>query len=242
MGVSTNTGPRAPATEAESAPAPTAPPEPLTQDACLDRLRDLRYPPGTSCPTCGRPSRFHRVRGRSAFACQHCGRHVYPTAGTVFERSPIDLPRWVRAVELVRADRAAATPEVLARELGVTPRTATRMLERVLPLAEIEGEPLLAGVRGTPPARRPRRAARAAEAIPDPVPQPAPILRPPAPGARRDGAASSTLLESVRGEVVANLAVLRSELEAAEQRARVASDEVDRLRALVARLERLAGE
>lgn len=45
--------------------------------ACLDYLRDLFYPQETECPGCGKPSRFHRIKGRSAYSCQHCGHHVY---------------------------------------------------------------------------------------------------------------------------------------------------------------------
>ncbi len=71
------------------------------EDACLDYLRDLAFPSGTACPKCKRASRFHRVRGRSAYSCQYCGSHVYPTAGTIFRRSTTDLPTWFRAIQLV---------------------------------------------------------------------------------------------------------------------------------------------
>src|SRR4051812_40506588 len=42
-------------------------------DACLDYLKERFYPNGTPCPKCGKPSRFHRIRSRSAYSCQFCG-------------------------------------------------------------------------------------------------------------------------------------------------------------------------
>ncbi len=51
-----------------------------TNDACLDYLKARYYPDGTPCPKCSKPSRFHRIAGRSAYSCQFCGHHVYPTA------------------------------------------------------------------------------------------------------------------------------------------------------------------
>src|SRR6266568_2421665 len=43
-----------------------------TNEACLNYLRDRFYPNGTPCPKCGKPSRFHKIKGRSAYSCQHC--------------------------------------------------------------------------------------------------------------------------------------------------------------------------
>jgi len=51
-----------------------------TDDACLEFLKERSYPAGTACPLCGKATRFHRIAGRSAYSCQYCGHHVYPTA------------------------------------------------------------------------------------------------------------------------------------------------------------------
>ena len=56
---------------------------------CLDYLRDKFYPAGTPCPKCERASKFHPIKGRSAYSCQHCGHHVYPTADTIFHKSTL---------------------------------------------------------------------------------------------------------------------------------------------------------
>src|SRR6478736_7983850 len=71
-------------------------------DACLDYLKDKFYADGTACPKCEKASKFHRITGRSAYSCQYCGHHVYPTAGTIFHKSRTSLRLWFRAIELVR--------------------------------------------------------------------------------------------------------------------------------------------
>ena len=117
------------------------------EDACLDYLRDLTFPSGTACPKCKRPSRFHRVRGRSAYSCQYCGTHVYPTAGTIFRRSTTDLPTWFRAIQLVGSRPGAVTARELEEELGVTRPTASRMLARIVPVVEVGPERLFLSAR-----------------------------------------------------------------------------------------------
>jgi len=62
--------------------------------SCLDRIMAEQYC-GTefSCPACGADSKFHRITKRRAYACQHCGHHIYPCVGTPFEKSRTNLTR-----------------------------------------------------------------------------------------------------------------------------------------------------
>ena len=57
--------------------------------------RPSSYADGTECPKCGKASKFHRISGRTAYSCQFCGHHVYPTAGTIFHKSTVSLQFWV---------------------------------------------------------------------------------------------------------------------------------------------------
>src|SRR4051794_36628865 len=70
-------------------------------DSCLNFLKEKFYADGTACPKCGKPSKFHRIRGRSAYSCQFCAAHVYPTAGTIFHKSTTSLQLWFWAIYLV---------------------------------------------------------------------------------------------------------------------------------------------
>ena len=200
------------------------------EDACLDYLRDLVFPAGAACPKCERPSRFHRVRGRSAYSCQHCGCHVYPTAGTIFRRSTTDLRIWFRGIALVSAQPGTVTAGDLEGELGVSRPTASRMLARIVPVVELGPELLFTS---TAPQQ-----GRAPKPAPRPVPKP--VTKGEAPAA--PGPPPELLSpDLVRGELLASLAGLRADLHEAELKASDAVEEVDALREAVASIERLAG-
>ena len=98
--------------------------------ACLAWLwKSLYAPDGSSaiCKHCRTVRRFHRVGGRRAYACDSCGRHVYPTAGTFLENSRLNLAAWFTAAMLVRPGEAPVTAEALARRLSVNYKTALRV-------------------------------------------------------------------------------------------------------------------
>src|SRR5438067_1783618 len=65
--------------------------------ACLDWLWRHRFSADgshASCPKCDRERKFHRVKGRPSYSCDHCGHHIYPTAGTLFHKSSTSLRHW----------------------------------------------------------------------------------------------------------------------------------------------------
>lgn len=114
-------------------------------DACLDYLKGRFFPDGTECPNskCGKASKFHRIKGRSAYSCQFCGHHVYPTAGTIFHKSTVSLQLWFWAIFLMSSTRCGISAKQLEREIGVTYKTAHRMFKQIRTLlAEDEDEPL----------------------------------------------------------------------------------------------------
>ncbi|MGH2934480.1 MAG: IS1595 family transposase [Gaiellaceae bacterium] len=114
--------------------------------ACLDYLRDKFFPEGTECPKCGKPSKFHRIKGRSAYSCQHCGHHVYPTAGTIFHKTTVNLQLWFYAIFLMASTRCGISAKQLEREIGVSNKTALRMFHQIRSLLGDDGdEPPLTG-------------------------------------------------------------------------------------------------
>lgn len=98
---------------------------------CLDYLRDKFYPAGTPCPKCERASKFHAIKGRSAYSCQYCGQHVYPTAGTVFHKTTLSLQMWFYAIFLMASTRCGISAKQLEREIGVSNKTALRMFHQI---------------------------------------------------------------------------------------------------------------
>jgi len=112
-------------------------------DACLEDLKQRHYPNGTPCPKCGKPSRFHRIKSRSAYSCQFCGHHVYPTAGTLMNKSSTSLQLWYWAIYLISSSKCGISAKQLGREIGVSYKTAHRMLKEIRRLlADDDAAPL----------------------------------------------------------------------------------------------------
>jgi transposase len=112
-------------------------------DACLEYLKGQFFADGTECPKCGKASKFHRISGRSAYSCQYCGHHVYPTAGTIFHKSTVNLQLWFFAIYLMSSTRCGISAKQLEREIGVTYKTAHRMFKLIRTLlSDRDDEPL----------------------------------------------------------------------------------------------------
>lgn len=102
-----------------------------THDQCLDALKQLRFPDNTLCPKCQKETVFYRVTNRSAYACKLCGWHVYPLAGTIFEKTSTPLDLWFYAMFLMVHTRSGTSAKQLERMLGVTYKTAWRMFKQI---------------------------------------------------------------------------------------------------------------
>jgi transposase len=110
--------------------------------ACLDFVLGLVYPDGVTCRTCGQVRKHHRLSNRKAYSCDYCGTHVYPLAGTIFEKSTTRLKSWFYAMYLMASTRCGISAKQLERELGVTYKTAWRMFKQIRSLLGEEIERL----------------------------------------------------------------------------------------------------
>lgn len=95
-------------------------------DACLRAIFTRKFGETKHCPSCGVESKLVKIEGRRAFACQE-GCHIYPCAGTVFEKSSTKLTLWFHAMYLMTATRNGVSAKELQRQLGVTYKCAHRM-------------------------------------------------------------------------------------------------------------------
>ncbi len=101
-------------------------------DACLAQIAEDRFPNGvTKCDKCGIDRKHYRVRGRTAYACDHCGNHIYPLAGTIFEKSTTSLRLWFYAMYLMSSTRCGISAKQIQREIGVSYKTAWRMFRQI---------------------------------------------------------------------------------------------------------------
>lgn len=122
-----------------------------TDSHCLAKLMEINYG-GTEivCPGCAERTKFHPMAKRRAFACQDCGYHIYPAAGTIFHKSSTNLTKWFFAMYLMTSTRHGVAAKEIERQLGVTYKTAWRMcheLRKLMAAADKDfgGGPTLSG-------------------------------------------------------------------------------------------------
>ncbi len=103
-----------------------------TNDACLEQIKEQRFPQGIAeCHKCEKPRKHYRAHGRTAYACETCGNHIYPLAGTIFEKSSTALRIWFYAMYLMGSTRCGISAKQIQRETGVTYKTAWRMFNQI---------------------------------------------------------------------------------------------------------------
>ena len=105
-----------------------------TDAQCLDWLWRTRLSDDgehADCPKCERRRKFHRVKSRPSYSCDSCGHHLHPTAGTVFHKSSTSLHLWFYAMYLMASTKTGLSAKQLERELGVSYKTAWRMLNKI---------------------------------------------------------------------------------------------------------------
>src|SRR5262249_375118 len=106
-------------------------------DSCLEFLWRNRYSDDgihAQCPKCKTEREFKRYehsQQRQAWTCQACGKHLAPTAGTIFHKSSTSLHLWFYPMYPMASTRCGISAKQLERELGVTYKTAWRMAHEI---------------------------------------------------------------------------------------------------------------
>ena len=101
-------------------------------DNCLGYLVAKRWPKGVVCPTCGSEKvTFNPCRRLWQCSSHHAKRQFSVKVGTIFEDSAIDLDKWLIAVWMVTNCKNGISSYEVARNLGVTQKTAWFMMHRI---------------------------------------------------------------------------------------------------------------
>ena len=98
--------------------------------AALSYLITARWPNGPVCFHCG-CSEVYTIRGGKLFDCKACRRQFTIRTGTVMEASKVSLRQWIFAMYLMTVSRKGVSSVQLAKELGVTQKTAWFMAHRI---------------------------------------------------------------------------------------------------------------
>jgi transposase-like protein len=115
-------------------------------DACLDKIFQLRYN-SFICPKCYSDKTFTKVKDRRSYQCPSCGFQVYPTVGTVFEKTTTPLTYWFLAIYMQTTTRNGVAAKELERTLNVCYKTALRMAHQIkILMANTQNKNPLTGV------------------------------------------------------------------------------------------------
>jgi len=106
------------------------------ESVCRDFVAALRWPNGVVCPRC-EATTIGFIASRSLWRCKACKYEFTVKKGTIFEDSPIPLSKWLPALWMYSAFKKGVSSHQLARNLGVTQKTAWFMSHRIRLAMEI---------------------------------------------------------------------------------------------------------
>jgi transposase-like protein len=93
-------------------------------------LESRLWPNGVTCPTCAGQDRITTRKG-GFYRCNACKLDFTVRTGTIFERSHVPLHKWVYAMYLVVTARKGISSMQLAKEIGITQKSAWFVLQRL---------------------------------------------------------------------------------------------------------------
>lgn len=100
------------------------------QSAARKYLEARLWPNGAMCPSCKTGERITSRKGEF-YRCNACKLDFTIRTGTVFERSHLPLHKWLYAMYLLVTARKGISSMQLAKEIGVTQKSAWFVLHRL---------------------------------------------------------------------------------------------------------------
>jgi transposase-like protein len=102
------------------------------EQVCIDTVAAMRWPKGVQCPACLMPdARQHWLKNQRRWQCRDCGKQYSVKVNTIFEDSPISLQKWLPAMWLLANCKNGVSSYEIARDIGVTQKSAWFMLQRI---------------------------------------------------------------------------------------------------------------
>lgn len=89
-----------------------------------------RWPNGATCPACAEAKRI-TPRPKGFYRCNACKTDFTVRTGTIFERSHVPLHKWLYSMYMLVTARKGISSVQLAKQIGVTQKTAWFVLGRI---------------------------------------------------------------------------------------------------------------
>lgn len=93
-------------------------------------LEGRMWPNGVKCPTCKSGERI-TTRKNGFYRCNSCKLDFTVRTGTIFERSHVPLHKWLYPMYLLVTPRKGISSTQLAKEIGITQKSAWFLLHRL---------------------------------------------------------------------------------------------------------------
>jgi transposase-like protein len=98
--------------------------------AAINYFRSIRWASGEHCPYCG-TTKVYEFAKSNTFKCADCRKRFSLRVGTIFEGTKIEIRKWLAAIWLITNNSKGIASTQLAKDIGVTQKTAWFMLHRL---------------------------------------------------------------------------------------------------------------
>lgn len=112
---------------------------------CIEHFRAVRWANGVSCPHCGSLKVYTLADETHKCGEELCAQKFSVRYNTIFQDSKLPLQKWFMAIYLVTSHKKGISSCQLARDIGVTQKSAWHMLHRIRAAIEIDRSTPLTG-------------------------------------------------------------------------------------------------
>lgn len=100
------------------------------EQVCIDAVAMMRWPQGVRCGYCDTDKPYY-LKAQKRWKCRSCRKQFSVKVNSIFEDSPISLKKWLPALWLLVNCKNGVSSYEIARDLGVTQKSAWFMLQRL---------------------------------------------------------------------------------------------------------------
>ena len=111
-----------------------------TEEKVIEYFIKIRYKESITCNHCGSKRVYQRHTNKKVFDCSDCHNTFSPFKDTIFEKTTTDLRKWMYAIHLFLNGRKGISGKQLQREVGVTYKTAWRMLHQIRKAMDVNSD------------------------------------------------------------------------------------------------------
>ena len=103
------------------------------EQAAIDHLTAMRWANGKFCPLCGNAeaARIGTLKGTNTHKCYACRKRFSIKVGTIFQDTKLPLRTWFAAIWMVTNHPKGIASTTLAKDLGITQKSAWFVLHRL---------------------------------------------------------------------------------------------------------------